>query len=260
MSIEEIKKIVIEAGQYILLHRNNKIITKGKDDYVTEIDLYVQNKIKDSLYKLYPDIQFIGEENQLHNADFNKKCWVLDPIDGTTNYIHDYKCSVVSLALLDKGKTILGIVYNPYLDELFEAQYQQGALLNGEPIHVSNEVDLSNGLIAVGTSPYYKDEETVTDNFNIMKEVLMHCTDIRRSGSATLDMINTACGRVEAYLERNVKLWDYAAARLIVEEAGGIVCDYDGYPVTHEMNVDLITGNKEVVETILHNCINEDLR
>lgn len=260
MNIEEIKKIVKEAGQYILLHRNEKIITKGKDDYVTEIDLYVQNKIKDSLYKLYPDVQFIGEENQLHTADFNKKCWVLDPIDGTTNYIHDYKNSVVSLALLDKGKTILGIVYNPYLDELFEAQYQQGALLNGEPIHVSDEKDLSKGLIAVGTSPYYKDEETVTDNFNIMKEVLMKCTDIRRSGSATLDIVNTACGRVEAYLERNVKLWDYAAARLIVEEAGGIVCDYDGYPVSHEMNVDLITGNKEIVDILLHQCINEELR
>lgn len=257
MSIEDIKSIVKEAGQYILQHRNQKIITKGKDDYVTEIDLYVQNKIKESLYKLYPDIQFIGEENQLHNADFDHPCWVLDPIDGTTNYIHDYKCSVVSLALLDKGKTILGIVYNPYLDEMFEAQYQQGALLNGEPIHVSDEKDLSKGLIAVGTSPYYKDEETVSGNFNIMKEVLMHCTDIRRSGSATLDMVNTACGRVEAYLERNVKLWDYAAARLIVEEAGGIVCDYDGYPVTHEMNVDLIAGNKDIVDILLHNCINE---
>lgn len=257
MNIESVKEIVREAGQYIISHKNTEVISKGKDDYVTEVDLHIQNMIQEKLSKVDPDIQFIGEENHLHSADFNHQCWVLDPIDGTTNFIHDYKCSVISLALLEKGKTVLGVVYNPYLDEMFEAQIHQGAYMNGKQIHVSENHDFSHSLVAVGTSPYYKDEQTVFYNFETMKDVLMHCTDIRRSGSATLDMIYTACGRVDAYLERNVKLWDYAAARLIIEEAGGILCDYEGHPITHELNTDLITGNKEIVETILHEYIHK---
>lgn len=257
MNIEDIKNIIKEAGRYMLSHKHNEVITKGKDDYVTEVDLYIQNMIKNRLSNLYPNIQFIGEENNLHVADFNQLCWVLDPIDGTTNYIHDYKCSVISLALLEKGKTILGVVYNPYLNEMFEAEIYKGAFLNGVPIHVSDNTDISRSLVAVGTSPYYKDEKTIVNNFSIMKDVLMHCTDIRRSGSATFDMVNVACGRIEAYLEHNVKLWDYAAAKLIVEEAGGIVCDYEGHPITHKLNTDFIAGNKKIVETIFNEYIHK---
>ena len=258
--IDYLKKVLYDAGDYFMGQlQDNQVYSKGKDDYVTEVDLVVQDKIKTSLMAMYPHVQFISDD-EVHEVDLEKPCWVLDPVDGTTNLIHDYHCSVISLALLEKGEPIIGLIYNPYMNELFYGVKGQGAYLNNHPIHVSSQENLSLSLVSVGTSPYYKDEETVSGNFNIMKEVLMRCTDIRRSGSATLDMVNTACGRVEAYLERNVKLWDYAAARLIVEEAGGIVCDYDGYPVTHEMNVDLITGSKEIVDILIHKCINEELR
>lgn len=246
-----------DAGDYFMGQlQDNQIYSKGKDDYVTEVDLIVQDKIKTSLMEEYPYVQFISDD-EVHEIDLEKPCWVLDPVDGTTNLIHNYHCSVISLALLENGEPIIGLIYNPYMNELFYGVKGQGAYLNNHSIHVSAQEDLSLSLVSVGTSPYYKDQEMLDKNFHTIKEVMKQCSDIRRSGSAALDIAWTACGRVEAYLERKVKLWDYAAGKVILEEAGGVLCDYRGQPIKHQLLTNLIVGKDKIVHDIITKCINK---
>lgn len=255
--VNYIKEVLYHAGEYIMGQlRDDSIYSKGKDDYVTEIDLIVQDQIKTCLMDKYPDVQFMSEE-QINEVDFSQPCWVLDPIDGTTNLIHDYHCSVISLALLENGEPTIGLIYNPYMRELFYGVKGQGAYLNEHPIHVSHQENLSSSLVAVGTSPYYKNDEMLDKNFHTIKEVMKRCSDIRRSGSCVLDIAWTACGRVEAYLERRVKLWDYAAGKVILEEAGGILCDYRGHPIKNQLITNLVVGKENVVHDLISQCINK---
>lgn len=255
--IDYLKKVLYDAGDYFMGQlQDNQVYSKGKDDYVTEVDLIVQDKIKTSLMDKYPHVQFISDD-EVHEIDLEKPCWVLDPVDGTTNLIHGYHCSVISLALLEEGEPIIGLIYNPYMNELFYGVKGKGAYLNDHSIHVSSQEDLSLSLVSVGTSPYYKDQEMLDKNFHIIKEVMKQCSDIRRSGSAALDIAWTACGRVEAYLERKVKLWDYAAGKVILEEAGGVLCDYRGQPIKHQLLTNLIVGKDKIVHDIISKCINK---
>lgn len=255
--IDFLKQVLYDAGHYFMEQlQDNQIYSIGKDDYVTEVDLIVQDKIKTSLMEKYPHVQFISDD-EVHEVDLEKPCWILDPVDGTTNLIHNYHCSVISLALLENGESVLGLIYNPYMKELFYGIKGKGAYLNDHRIHVSQQEDLSLSLISVGTSPYYKDDETLDKNFHIIKEVMKQCSDIRRSGSAALDIAWTACGRVEAYLERKVKLWDYAAGKVILEEAGGVLCDYRGQSIKHPFLTNLVAGKKSIVHDIIFKCINK---
>ena len=152
--VNYLKEVLYHAGEYIMGQlRDDQIYSKGKDDYVTEIDLIVQDQIKTCLMDKYPDVQFMSEE-QINEVDFNKPCWVLDPVDGTTNLIHDYHCSVISLALLENGEPTIGLIYNPYMGELFYGVKGQGAYFNEHRIHVSHQENLSLSLVSVGTSPY----------------------------------------------------------------------------------------------------------
>lgn len=243
-------KIVKEAS-CILKNESfiNDIESKGVADFVTQADYKIQAFIKEKLNDEYPTIQFIGEENNEQKVDITKPYWVLDPVDGTTNLIHDYKCSAISIALIENQEIVLGIVYQPYLDEVFYAIKNQGAFLNGKRIYVSNNNKLSNSLISIGTSPYNKEE--AEENFNIFKKVFMECQDIRRSGSAALDIVYSACGRIEAYFEKNVKLWDYAAGSIIVKEAGGKIVDFYGNEINNQLNINLVSGQKEIVAQLI---------
>ena len=251
MDIEVLKSLIKEAS-HLMTSSGFEIYAKGKDDFVTEVDLAVQEYICNKLNSLYPEISFMGEESNQQVLDYSKKCWVLDPIDGTTNFIHGFRHSAISLALLDKGHPILGIIYNPYSDEMFSAIKGQGAFINNQPIHVSIHETVENSLIAIGTSPYYKDEETINDNIRIFKALFKDAIDIRRSGSAALDLAYVACGRVNAYLEKNVKLWDYAAGKVLIEEAGGIICDYQGTTIENELETHVVCGNPSIVKNIVN--------
>lgn len=219
----------------------NAVTVKGQSDFVTKVDTSVQAYLKSELSKLYPDTQFMGEEGEKENIDFSGKVWILDPVDGTTNLIHDYKMSAVSLGLLDNGEPVLGIVYNPFTDELFYAEKGKGAFLNGEPISVSKENTLDKALVAFGTSPYEKELAEV--NFEILKNVYLKTSDIRRSGSAALDLVYTACGRIDGFFERNLKPWDYCGGICIVNEAGGKVTNMHGGAVTYDRNSDILASN-----------------
>lgn len=245
INTEELEALLKKAGK-LFADRNAAAHTreKGIADYVTEVDFAVQQFIRRRLEELYPEVQFLSEEKSNEEIDKDGLVWVLDPVDGTTNLIHDYRASVISLALMQKGSVVLGMIYNPYTDELFSAQKGEGSYCNGQKIEVSGAETIEKSLIAIGTSPYYK--EMAEENFKVFQAVFKDCQDIRRSGSAALDLAYVACGRIEAYFERNLKIWDYAAGMLLVREAGGRVTDYRGNDVDTEMISNITAANPKI--------------
>lgn len=253
VNVDKIMGIIKVAGKIIEDRELAlQIEEKGTADYVTKVDLKVQEYIEKRLKDLYPDIQFMGEEKSNDHIDLNGKYWVLDPIDGTTNLIHDYKEVSISLALVDRKTIVLGFVYNPYNNEMFFAEKGEGAYLNEKPIHVSNSKTMEESLISIGTSPYEK--ELAEYNFEIFYNVFLKSQDIRRSGSAALDLAYVASGRTDGFFEKNLKLWDYAAGILLVEEAGGKVSKFNGETLELYVTSDVLVSNdkihKELIELL----------
>ena len=176
-----------------------------------------------------------------NTASGRGKYFIVDPIDGTTNFIKDYHVSCISVGLLEDGEVKIGVIYNPYLDEMFWAVKGKGAYCNGRRIHVS-EQPLGNGLILFGASPYYK--ELHKKSFEMAYELFSPALDIRRSGSAALDLCSIAAGRAELYFELKLSPWDYAAGSLIVEEAGGIVTTVEGEKLSFDRPCSVMAKNK----------------
>lgn len=200
----------------------------GKANLVTKYDKMVQEALQEKLLTILPEAVFVGEEEDIHASIKEGLAFIVDPIDGTNNFIKDYRCSAVSVGVSKDGEPYMGAVYNPYLDEMFTAAAGQGAFLNGKEIHVSKE-PLENGIVIFGTSPYY--EELAEQSFKLAYEYFQKAMDVRRSGSAALDLCNVAAGRAELYFELRLSPWDFAAGSLIVTEAGGKVTRLDGSPV-----------------------------
>ena len=199
----------------------NQVREKGACDYVTAVDEAVQKFIQQKLGELYPHIQFMGEGQDNSAIDMEGLVWVLDPVDGTTNLAHDYRNSAISLALLNNGEVVLGIIYNPFSNEMYYAQKGEGSFLNGKAIHVSPAKTMGESLISIGTSPYFKEE--AEENFKLFTDIFKDCQDIRRCGAASLDLAYVACGRIDGYVENRLKIWDYAAgtpsiAKILAEE------------------------------------------
>lgn len=239
MEWQAVIRLVEQAGA-ILLDRAaaQKITVKGRADYVTQVDFAVQEFLKTELAALTPSIPLMSEEQDNRTLDFSQPLWILDPVDGTTNLIHGFPASAVSLGLLEQGKVTLGVVYNPFRQELFTAKAGQGAFCNGASIQVKPTADLAHSLLAIGTSPY--DRELIPKNFALFAKLFSRCEDIRRTGSAALDLCDLACGRTDGYLERNLKPWDYAGASVILTEAGGVLTDFAGQPVNFTQNSDCL--------------------
>lgn len=214
---------------------------KGRADFVTSVDTGVQDFLERELLARYPGTQLLGEEGRRHEIDPNGAILILDPIDGTTNLIYDYRMSAVSLALCDGGEIVTGIVYNPFTEEMFTAEKSGGAYLNGVRIRVTTTKTVSESLIAIGTSPYEK--ERADRNFEVFKNIYKASLDIRRSGSAALDLYYVAVGRIDGFMEQNLKPWDFAAGMLILSEAGGVVTDYFGSAVNPLANSDILASN-----------------
>ena len=239
MEWQAVIRLVEQAGA-ILLDRAaaQKITVKGRADYVTQVDFAVQEFLKEKLGALTPNLPLMSEEQDNRTLDFSQPLWILDPVDGTTNLIHGFPASAVSLGLLEQGKVTLGVVYNPFRQELFTAKAGQGAFCNGASIQVKPTADLAHSLLAIGTSPY--DRELIPKNFALFAKLFSRCEDIRRTGSAALDLCDLACGRTDGYLERNLKPWDYAGASVILTEAGGVLTDFAGQPVDFTQNSDCL--------------------
>ncbi len=227
LSLQKLCETVREVGPIIFDRAlAADIYEKGASDFVTRADTSIQSFLCERLAKLCPDCHFMGEEGDDHDVDPSVPTFVLDPIDGTTNFIHDLKLSAVSLALTFGGETLKAVVYNPFTDEMFYAEKGGGAYLNGRPIHVSSTSELSHALVAIGTSPYEKD---ISEKyFETYRQLFLRGVDIRRLGSAALDACYVAAGRFDCYFESSLSPWDFAATLLIVAEAGGTLTDCDG--------------------------------
>lgn len=221
--MEKLIEIAKAAGRIILeAHCENTDIEvkPGEANFVTKYDKAVQQFLKEELTKLYPDAEFIGEESgedSYKNAD---TLIVVDPIDGTTNFIKNMRHSSVVIGIIKNKLPYKSVVYNPYDDEVFYAQRGCGAYLNGKRIFVSQS-RLCDGLVGFGSVPYYT--ELYNKTFDLIKALMSECADVRRLGSAALDLCFVACGRFDLFFEYYLSLWDYCAAGLIVTEAGGII-------------------------------------
>lgn len=240
--VENIEKLLRYCGDIILTADRSALSINEKSgaaDFVTAYDKKIEDILHEKLLEIVPDAEFVGEESA-NNLALGKKRFIVDPIDGTTNFIKDYHMSCISVALVEDEEPVLGIVYNPYLDEMFVAQKGRGAFCNGKPIHVSNK-ELSQGIFLFGSSPY--NEELSKKSFELAYECFQKSLDIRRSGSAALDLCSIAAGRAELYFELILSPWDYAAGSLIVTEAGGVITDIDGNPVRYDKKCSVVARN-----------------
>lgn len=212
----------------------------GAANFVTEYDTRVQGQLFEALGSILPLARFVGEEGEEAEVNLSGWCFIVDPIDGTTNFIKDYRMSCVSVGLLLDGIPEIGVVYNPYLDEMFYARRGMGAYCNGERIHVSRE-PLEKGIVIFGTAPYHRD--LAEKSFRMAWDYFGKALDIRRSGSAALDLCAIAAGRAERFFELILQPWDYAAGALLVEEAGGKITTVEGGPITYHKPCSILAGN-----------------
>ena len=240
---------VLEAGELLTDPAAvQSIRSKGETDYVTNVDVAVQAFLRKRLAALAPDVQFMGEEQDNTGLDWSRPCWILDPVDGTTNLIHNFRHSAISLALAEDGQTVFGVVYNPYTEECFTARRDGGAFRNGVPIHVSNVSRLEDSLLSAGTVPGRR--ELADTAFRQMRALYDRCQDVRRTGCASLDLCWVACGRLDGYVELSLRPGDYAAGMLIVAEAGGRVTAPDGSPLSLCQGGPLLASNGRLHSTL----------
>lgn len=244
--LNQIVQAVRDCSQIITKANRDEIVINdkcGHANFVTMHDKKMQNELERRLLQILPEAVFVGEEEELHDSIEKGYAFIVDPIDGTTNFIKDYHTSAISVGLTKDGEAYMGIVYNPYLDEMFTAIKGQGAYLNEKPIHVSNQ-PLDNGIVLFGTAPYY--EELNKKSFEMAYDYFKRALDIRRSGSAAIDLCSIASGRAELYFELMLSPWDYAAGALIVEEAGGIVTTVEGEPITLHKGCSILARNMNI--------------
>ena len=245
--INKITETVKAAGEIILsAHNQESSITakEGKKNFVTKYDVAVQEFLFKELGKAFPEAEFVGEEGE-NDFSISGLRFIIDPIDGTTNFMQDYRCSCISVALCQGNEVIAGVVYNPYTNELFSAEKGKGAYLNDNGISVS-ERPLSDGLALFGTSPYHP--ENTDETFALLRKVFDFSRDIRRSGSAAYDICMVACGRCEVFFEKCLQPWDIAAGTLILTEAGGTVSNYKGEEINFSTPNDVIFANPKAYE------------
>jgi len=207
--------------------KETQVRQKSPMEIVTEVDLQAQSLIAGHLHGIFPDYGFIGEEGSASPLLVSAS-WIVDPIDGTTNFAHGYPLFAVSIALEVSGEIMLGVVYNPVLDEMYVAEKGTGAYLNGMRIHVSEVRELRGALVASGFP--YDAWTNPADNLSGWEQIVKRALSARCDGVASLDLCHVAAGRLDAYWEIDLEVWDYAAGALIVREAGGVVTSVSGAP------------------------------
>lgn len=250
-AIDEAVKLVKDVSRLLLEDiEDKKVVRKSGDaNFVTEIDIKVQELITKKLYEILPESNIIAEETISNDFRLGKYTWILDPVDGTTNLMYGYKYSCIALGLVVDGTPYAGIVYNPYLKEMFTAKKGQGAFVNGLPIGVTDSKTLGDSLITFGTSPY--DKGKADETFRVSRNVFLRCRDLRRSGCAALDICNVAAGRMDGFYEMELQPWDYAGASIILEEAGGRITNWQGNKLTYLTKDSAIATNIHIHEKLL---------
>ena len=216
-----------EAGKILIehFHHIKRIEIKKDAGIVTEVDLLSEEFIKKCLLEGLPGSALLSEEcGEIPTSSDYK--WIVDPLDGTSNYAHGFPWFCVTIGLEKKGEIIAGSIYNPVLDELFYAEKGKGATLNGKKINVSVTNRIEKSLIATGF--FYQTGEELKESVKRFEKVQQVALGVRRAGSAALDLAYTACGRFDSFWEKGLRPWDKAAGELIVKEAGGIITDFKG--------------------------------
>ncbi len=266
MDYNSIVKLVYDAKKIAISKKlKSKVSLKGKADYVTAVDLGISAYIKEGLKKIAPSVAFVTEEEDKHVSSGER--FILDPIDGTTNLVHGYKQSSISLAYYVNGRVEFGVVFSPFTYELFFAIKDKGAYFystrygiskllkigvenyDKNPLKVSS-LSRNDAIVEFGAGSTKK--HLADENFAIAKEVFVSCLDIRRICSTALSICYIASGRIEGYFEKVIKVWDYAASSLILEEAGGRISEWSGSPLKFVEPSSIIAGNVDTYDYLLN--------
>ncbi len=225
---------------------NLQIAEKGPNDFVSEVDRQAEELIIETIQKAYPDHAILAEERGAQGE--HEYQWIIDPLDGTTNFLHGFPCYSVSIAVQLNGRLEHGVIYDPNMDELFCASRGDGASMNNRRIRVSRRENLQGALLATGFP--FRDTENLDQYMRSLNALIKKTSGIRRPGSAALDLAYVAAGRVDGFWEFNLRPWDIAAGVLLVQEAGGLVTDMHG---GHDFmqSGDIVAGNSRVLREIL---------
>lgn len=250
-----VEYIARSAGKLMLEAKKDGMGIRKKDgvgNFVTDCDEAIQAFLQRELAEVLPQAAFVGEEAGGKPYRPDGCCWIVDPIDGTTNFIRSMGYSAVSIGLIQDGKPELGVVYNPFSGEMYSAKSDEGATLNGNPIHVS-ERRLRDAIVTFGATNYQKD---VTDRmFRTLRGLFDHCEDLRQFGAASLDICRVAAGRLEAFLELRLYPWDYAAGMCILIEAGGRITTAEGEPLPFDGETSILAANDACYAEALSICV-----
>ena len=243
------------AGNVLLRHMHRldalNVVEKDRMDYASEVDGLAEAEIVKELKRAMPDCAILGEETGASGK--GRQTFVIDPLDGTSNYLHGLPHWCVSIALVENGEPVHGVVFDPLRNELFTASKGAGAVLNDKRIRVTERRDLTGTMLVTGFPP--RERERLGAHLDCLRELLRDAEDVRRTGSAALDLAYVAAGRADAYFEAGLKPWDIAAGVLLVREAGGRVIDFRGAgtgPMDHRgvLGRHLVAGNLKVTDVL----------
>ncbi|NLY11095.1 MAG: inositol monophosphatase [Firmicutes bacterium] len=259
MLLEVAKDIAYGAGRILREKINDRfsIEHKGDIDLVTDADQASEELIVKAIENYFPNHAILAEEEGKLGKSESDFLWVIDPLDGTTNFAHRFPYFAVSIAILEKGERVIGVVYNPMSDEMYAAERGCGAWLNDERISVSKIDNLKQSLLATGFS--YNIATQANDNVDNYRAFVKATQGVLRLGSASLDLCQVACGRLDGFWEFSLKSWDIAAASLILEEAGGKVTDLKG-GVFDPFKGEIIGSNRLLHDQMIKNMVNNNTK
>ncbi len=246
--------IVVETGEFLMTElgkvRTGDIETKSKNSLVSYVDKTAELRLAEGLRPLLPEVGFLTEEATVGQMEAGAR-WIIDPLDGTTNFLHGLPCFAISVALELDGELQIGIVYDPNRHELFTAWKDGGAYLNDHPISVSAAPALADALLATGF-PYYNFSQ-IDPYLDLLRELMGATRGIRRWGAAAIDLAYVACGRFDGFFEYSLQPWDIAAGVLLIREAGGRVSDFQGQ--ADFLHTGSVIAANPAIYTALSKCI-----
>ena len=242
-----IEPVIRRAARLMLDFADPAVYSKGRHaDFVTEGDVAVQDFLLTELGRAFPGARFLAEEGEGQTLT-DAFTFIIDPIDGTTNYFRRRRCSMISIGAVEGKTPVFGMIYDPYRDEMYHAEPGKGAWCNAERLHVA-DMPFDKALIGFGTAPYYEELFAVTGR--TFAELLPRVADVRRTGSACMDMCDVAAGRSDGHFEWRLQPWDYCAATLLVEEAGGRCGNILGGPVTYDQGIPHMAASPRIFDEL----------
>lgn len=245
--MKDLSRVLHQAGSMMLQWQDPQVFSKGKHaDFVTEADVAVQEFLLENLARLFPKAQFFAEEKK-DNVLTDALTFIIDPIDGTTNYFRGRSMSVISVGAVENKRPVFGAIFDPYRDQMYYAEKGKGAFCDETPLHVSQE-PLERALIGLGTSPYYDELMALTGR--TVGALMPRIADLRRTGSAAMELCDIAAGRSDGCFEWLLQPWDYCAGVLLVEEAGGRCGNIMGGDATYEKGIPFMAANAACYEEL----------